>query len=96
MYPQANLDFLAQRKGVLLASIRLRRMECSAQLAEAMQPVAWAESLYARWKSISPLVKVAAVPVGLVLKERLFPKTGMLAGVLRWAPVALNLFRSRG
>ena len=95
MYPQADLDFLAQRKGALLASIRLRRLESSAQLGEVMQPVAWAESLYARWKAISPLVKVAAVPVGLLLKEKLFPQTGMLAGVLRWAPVALNLFRSR-
>ena len=96
MSPQANLDSLAQRKGVLLASIRLRRLESSAQLGAVMEPVAWAESLYARWKAVSPLVKVAAMPVGALLKQKLFPQAGMLAGLMRWAPVALNLFRSRG
>lgn len=97
MYPQANLEALAQRKQALLSSIRTSRAECAAHLSVIAKPIVWAEGLYARWKAVSPIVKVAAVPVGVMLKRKLFPKGGggFAAGLLRWAPVAADLFRSR-
>lgn len=95
MYPQANLDLLAQRKRALLGNIQARREACSEQLQAVLQPVMWIESMYARWKAISPAVKLAAVPVGVVLKQRLFPGGGLIGKVLQWGPVALNLFRSK-
>lgn len=97
MYPQADLALLDQRKQALLLSIRTNRVECAARLSEVMKPVQVAEGLYARWKAISPLVKVAAVPVGVMLKRKLFPEGGggLLSGVMRWAPMAFDIFRSR-
>ncbi len=95
MYPQANLDLLAQRKRALMLSIRARREDCSAQLQQVMEPVVWAESIYARWKAISPAVKIAAVPIGVLLKQKLFPRGGLVGKALRWAPVAFSLFKSK-
>lgn len=95
MYPQGNLDRLARRKRALLIDIRARREDCAAQVQQVLQPVVWAEGIYARWKAISPALKIAAVPVGVMLKRKLFPGGGILGKALRWAPVAISLFKSQ-
>jgi hypothetical protein len=94
MYPQPNLDLLSRRKLALLETIRERRSDCAGQLEKVLQPVLWAEGMYARWKAISPAVKLAAVPVGVMVKQKLFPAGGVVGGLLRYAPMALKLFRS--
>ncbi|MDF3059811.1 MAG: hypothetical protein K0R17_4026 [Rariglobus sp.] len=95
MASQADLAILSRRKGALIQTIRSRRAECADQLEQTLQPVLWAERLYAQWKAISPLVKIAAVPAGILLKKKLFPNAGgVVGGIFRWAPLAMNLFRS--
>lgn len=91
MYPQPDLNVLAQRKQTLMRRIRSRRAECAAQAVEVLKPAVWAEGVYAKWRAISPLAKLAAVPVGMVLLRKFTPKIG---GLLSWAPLAMNLFRA--
>jgi hypothetical protein len=95
MYPQIDLAILAARKERLRTRIRLRREECAIELDRAMRPVAWLEHAYAQWKSISPLVKFGAIPLGFLLKKKIFPKSGgWIGGLFRWGPMAFNLFKS--
>lgn len=95
MYPQTDLSYLARRKSDLRGRIHARRAACADELGRVLRPVAWAEELWAKWKAISPIVKFGAVPLGLLLKNRFFPKSrGVIGGLIRWGPMALNLFRS--
>jgi hypothetical protein len=91
MYPQPDLNLLALRKHALMHRIRVRRDACAGHAHEVMKPVVWIEGLHAKWRSISPLVKLAAVPAGLLITRKFMPKLGTL---FSWAPVALNLFRA--
>lgn len=91
MYPQSDLKVLALRKLRLVQRIRRRREECGARAQQVLKPAAWAEGAYARWKAVSPLSRLAAVPVGLWVTKRFFPGATVW---LRWVPVALNLFRA--
>jgi hypothetical protein len=90
MYPQPELNLLAYRKRLLVARIRARREECAAQVHTVLKPAFWLEEMRGRWKAISPLTRLAAVPVGVMLVRKIMPKVGFLA---RWAPLATNLFR---
>lgn len=96
MYPQSDLDLLSRRKLNLLSRINARRDECAEQVEQVLQPVLWVERVYAKWRAISPILKMAIVPLGLFfLRRKAPPKTeSMIGGLFRWAPVALNLFRS--
>ncbi len=96
MYPQSALDLLSRRKLDLLSQINARRDECAEQVEQVLQPVLWVERAYAKWRAISPILKMAIVPLGLfILRRKAPPKTqGVVSGLFRWAPVALNLFRS--
>jgi hypothetical protein len=91
MYPQSDLNLLTLRKRALIDRIRVRRNLCANQAHEVLKPVVWADGLYAKWQSISPLAKLAAVPVGLFITKKFMPRIG---GLISWAPVAMNLFRS--
>jgi hypothetical protein len=95
MYPQAELDLLAGRKRELLQKIRARREELAAQATLALRPVRWAEAIRAKWRELSPALTLMAVPLGHVVRRRLSPKTGgVVGGLLRWAPIAVSVFRS--
>ncbi|HSI07210.1 MAG: hypothetical protein ACAH89_07790 [Rariglobus sp.] len=91
MYPQADLNILAFRKRALMHRIRVRRDECEEHAHEVMKPAVWIAGLYAKWRAISPLAKLAAVPAGLFVARKFMPKLG---GLLSWAPVAMNLIRA--
>lgn len=95
MYPQVDLDILSRRKAGLVGRVRARREACAEEAVRVLRPVVWAGHAYAQWKAISPFMKIAAVPLGLLLKRKLFPRSGgVVGGLFRWAPLALNLFRS--
>lgn len=95
MYPKVDLEILAQRKDRLRSRIRIRRQASAVEIERVLRPVEWAEGAYAKWKSISPLVKIGAVPLGLLLKRKVFPKSGgLISGLVKWGPLAVNLFRS--
>jgi len=95
MYPQIDLKYLEQRKASLRGRIHVRRSESAVAIERVLRPVVWAEGLWMKWKAISPVVKLTALPLGFLLKNKLFPKSGgVISGLFRWGPLALNLFRS--
>jgi hypothetical protein len=96
MYPSTELDTLALRKLLICSRIRVRRHQCAQAAARVAVPVAWIDRAWAQWKSISPLVKLAAVPLGFMMKKRFLPqagKIGFLGKLLRWAPLATGAWR---
>jgi hypothetical protein len=95
MYPQAELDRLAERKRVLLGRITVRREELAVQVKHALRPVRWADMICAKWREISPALKLMGLPLGHVGKRKLPAKTSdAMGGFFRWAPLAVSLFRS--
>ena len=94
MYAQRELTRLALRKTLLTRRIRRRREVCAAQIADVTRPLAWLDGLRASWGRVSPVAKMAAVPLGLLLKKAFFPKARLLGALIRWAPLAVSLFRS--
>lgn len=96
MYPSTELDVLALRKMLLCSRIRVRRGQCADAAARIAQPLSWIDRAWTQWKSISPLVKLAAVPLGFALKKRFLPKTkkgDLLGKLMRWAPLAMGAWR---
>src|SRR5690606_16164424 len=53
MYPQAELNALAERKAALLARITVERGECALQISQALKPVEWLTQAYSKWRAIS-------------------------------------------
>ena len=95
MYPKVDLEILEQRKAALRTRIRVRRAACAIEIDRVLRPAVWLEGAYAKWKAISPLVKVGAIPLGLLLKNKLFPRSGgLISGLVRWGPTAFNLLRA--
>lgn len=91
MYPQTDLSLLAMRKRALMHRIRVRREECAGHAHEVLKPAVWAEGLYAKWCALSPFVKLAGIPLGMMVTRKFMPKVG---GLLRWASMAVNIFRA--
>jgi len=95
MYPKVDLEILGQRKADLMDRIRSRRADVEVDFDAVMRPVLWAENAYAKWKEISPFVKFAALPLGFLLKRKVFPQSGgIISGLFRWAPLAVNVFKA--
>jgi hypothetical protein len=46
------------------------------------------------WLWLSPLVKFAVLPLGLLLKRSLAPRLRVLGALLRWGPPVLGAVRS--
>lgn len=95
MSAETDLDILSRRKLVLLDKISARREACALQIERVLRPVVWVEGLYAKWRAISPFVKIAA-PLGLLFFKRKHSSkgAGMIEGLFRWAPMALKFFQS--
>lgn len=96
MYPSGELQALARRKVHLRGSISYHRWQCRQAAARLAQPLAWIDRVWAQWQRISPFFKMAAMPLGFLLKRSLFPKLGLFSTLLRWAPAAFSAFRAFG
>jgi len=95
MYPKVDLEILASRRKAMRIQIRDRRALLVMDMANVSRPVLWAEDMWAKWKAISPFAKLAAIPVGLFVKRKVFPKSGgIIGGLLRFAPTAFNIFKA--
>ena len=94
MYPQGELTRIAADKAALGRRIARRRVECSEALAGAVEPLGWLDRAVDLWRRISPVAKIAAVPLALVAKRLLFPRAKLLGSLLRWGPLALGVVRS--
>lgn len=95
MYPQAELKRLARTRAFLHRRIAAQRGRIGDAAGEVAVPVHRAEQLWAGWKSISPLLKLGAVPVGLWFQRRR-ARSGGVASLLKSLPTLLHLFRLFG
>ncbi len=97
MYPQRELTLLAARKAVLRQSIAVRRAQCAADAIRVTKPLEWLDRMLALWRRIPPLVKLAALPLSLlVIKRIVFPqrKIKFFGAMLRWGLVAFGAMGS--
>jgi hypothetical protein len=93
MYPNEELSLLAARKAALRERISIRRDQCAAAAERASRPLAWVDRALARWRRVSPLVKIAAIPLAILLKRRLARRTRVFGAILRWGPVVFGAVR---
>ena len=95
MYPAAELNTLARRKALLQARISLDRLRCAALASEVARPIDWIDRALVQWRKISPFAKLAALPLGILLKRGILPgkKISLLSRGLRLLPVVLSAFK---
>jgi hypothetical protein len=91
MYPARELDRLAAHKLALQRRITRRRTECATAAVRAAQPLVWVDRALVLWRQLSPWVKLAAVPLGFLLKRSSAPRP--VGALLRWLPVISSAVR---
>ena len=96
MYPQRELIWLANHKTALRRDIALHRVQCADAAARVTRPLAWLDRLLTFWRRLSPLVKLAAVavPIGILVKRKAFPRRNILGSLVNWS--RLIFFTVRG
>jgi hypothetical protein len=95
MYPTEELKSLAARKRELRARISWHRWECASAGARLAQPLEVVDQLAAHWRQLSPLLKLSAVPLGLLFRpHRKFKWFRMFGTLLRLAPSIIRTFRA--
>ncbi len=94
MYPRKELTALERSKVKLLARIAARRQECAAAAGRAAEPIRVLDGAMASWRSLSPIVKMAAVPLGFLLKRASGRRARKLGILLRWGPIIYGAVRS--
>lgn len=92
MYPTAELTELARRKAVLHARISANRSRCATLADEVARPLDWLDRVIAQWRRIPPMAKVAALPLGLLLRRVVFPqkKLHVFGRVMRLVPMVMS------
>jgi hypothetical protein len=94
MYPTRELKRLARRKLTISGRIAVHREECAGHLAGVVRPLVWLDRARFRWQKVPPLAKLAAIPLFLLVKRALFPKTGVFRSLLSWTPFILSRLRT--
>ena len=93
MYPQGELKTLAWNKARLRRRIAREREECAEAATCLVQPLAWFDRVRAQWSWLSPLLKIASVPLGFIAKRSSAAPVRLFGAVLRWAPVVMSVVR---
>jgi hypothetical protein len=94
MYPSGELKWLAMRKRELRSRIAWHRWEWASAGARLAQPIEVADELLARWRQLSPLLKLTAVPLGLLFRRRRkFSRVRLFVALLRLAPSVIRSVR---
>ncbi len=92
MYPQGELKLIALRKAQLQRRSALRREVCVEAAAQIVRPLEWFDEARAKWKRLSPLVKLGGLAFGVVARKKFLPRGG-LGSWLRWGTAAVSLVR---
>jgi hypothetical protein len=93
MYPQEELSLLAGRKAELRQRIHDRRLECAEAFIRVARPLEMLDRVLSKWRKLSPMLKLAAVPRALLMKRWIAPRTRVLGSVLRWGPLVYGAVR---
>jgi len=96
MYPKQDLIRLANAKAALRNNIALHRERCAGAAASAVRPVELVDRALAYWRQFSPMMQLAAVPLGVVVTRALFPRYKILRKLVRWSPVVIAVARAVG
>lgn len=94
MYPQGELAEVARTKTALRQLIACRRRQCVTAAAVVLGPLGWLDRAVMFWRSVGPLVRLVAWPVGAVATRSLFRGPRFLGPLLRWAPAVLGAVRA--
>ena len=87
MYPQRELKRLATHKVWLRRRIVEHRFACVAAASHVARPFALLDRVMGFWRRLSPLARLAALPLGVLVTRKFFPRWKTLGAVLRWAPL---------
>ena len=93
MYPTHELKQLARHKAALQRKITWHRAQCVRASTRLARPLDWLDRMLAHWHRISPLARLAVIPLGLLLKKSSSPQPRLLGALLRWGPTAWNVLR---
>ena len=93
MYPQRELIRLTTYKVWLRRRIAHRRTECTVAATRIARPFAWLDRMLAFWRQLSPVARVAALPLGVLVTRTIFPKVKFLGSLLRWGPLVYGVVR---
>ena len=93
MYPTRELTRLAHLKADVQWNIARRRTQCVAAATRLAQPIAWLDRMLVLVRRLAPLTRLAAVPLGLLVTRRFFPRAKVLGSLLRWAPLVYGAVR---
>jgi hypothetical protein len=93
MHTQRELIALAASKAALRRRIAAQRAQCAGAIARAAEPLAWLDSALASWRKLSPWLKFAALPLGVLLNRTVAPRSRVLGTLLRWGPLVFGAVR---
>jgi hypothetical protein len=93
MYPGRELRRLAAHKAAIRQRIWLRRIECTEAARRVAKPLRWLDRMLAFWRRLSPLARLAAVPVGALIQRAIFPRRRILGSLVRWGPIVYGAIR---
>ena len=85
MYPQQELNRLVARKLALRRHVTLHRINCTEAAARIAYPLEWLDRMMAFWRSLPPLTKVAAVPLGLLVQRVVSPRFNTLGSLAQFS-----------
>jgi hypothetical protein len=96
MYPQAELTRLHYVRAGLRWRIARQRGELAQAGERVLRPVAQADRIIGWWQRLSPMIKVAAVPLMMAVRRSLFrrrPAARAVGALGQWIPLLMNGFR---
>jgi len=94
MYPSGELTSLARYKAGLRFRIARRRLEFAEAMSQVERPLSWLDRALALWRKIRPIAKLAAIPLALLLRRKIFRHLGFFGSLVRWAPIAFTATRA--
>jgi len=93
MYSERELIRLADHKNRLRHRIGRHRAQCIEATSRVARPmVRWDRTLIV-WRRFSPLAKLAAVPLGIVIARTLSRRLRILRSLVRWGPLVAGAAR---
>ena len=93
MYPDRELIRLAAHRAGLQKSIGILRIQLVADANRVIQPLALLDRLVTFWRHLSPLARLAAVPLGILIARTVFPRLKLLRRLFSWGPIITGAVR---
>lgn len=93
MYPEHELTRLAVHQANLRGRIAAGRTQCAADATKLVRPLILLDRVVDFWRRLSPLVRMAVVPVGFIVQRAIFRRRHGGRSGLRWRPLIFGALR---